>query len=169
MGIWPLRQDRSGPGRRRHPRHAEIQPAAAGRELSLLRNWRESAQRPPSGAAFFMAAILPVAKPGAGRLGISLPNRGTDMRYSLIAGTALLMLAACGGGGGPQNIQLSDGGGSSYAPPPPAGPHELSATERTAVQTALAAQVRGASTASTVAVRGDDGVVTVCGTLNTGA
>ncbi len=91
------------------------------------------------------------------------------MRYSLIAGTALLMLAACGGGGGPQNIQLSDGGGSSYAPPPPAGPHELSATERTAVQTALAAQVRGASTASTVAVRGDDGVVTVCGTLNTGA
>src|SRR5690554_4850520 len=90
------------------------------------------------------------------------------MRYNLIAGIALLALAACGGGGGPQNVQLSSGG-TSHAPPPAAGPHTLSATERTAVETALAAQVRGARTASTVGMRGDDGVVTVCGTLNIGA
>lgn len=91
------------------------------------------------------------------------------MRYSLISGIALLVLAACGGGGGPQNVQLSSGGGTAYAPPPAAGPHTLSATERTAVETALAAQIRGARTASIVGMRGDDGVVTVCGTLNSGA
>lgn len=91
------------------------------------------------------------------------------MRYSLIAGAAVLMLAACGGGGGPQNIELGGGRGSSYTPPPAAGPHDLSTVERTAVQAALAAQLRGAKTASTVAMRGDDGVVTVCGTLATGA
>ncbi len=113
-----------------------------------------------------MIAILSVAKPGAGGLGISLHNWGTDMRYSLIAGTVVLMLAACGGGGGPQDIRLS--GGSSYVPPAP-GPHELSTAERNAVQTALAGQVRGARAGTTVAMRGDDGVVTVCGTLASGA
>lgn len=90
------------------------------------------------------------------------------MRNSLIAGTVVLMLAACGGGGGgPQDIQLSSGG-SSYVPPAP-GPHELTTAERNAVQAALAGQVQGARAGTTVAMRGNDGVVTVCGTLTSGA
>lgn len=115
-----------------------------------------------------MVTILPVAKPVMGRLGLSRQDKGVRMRYGLIAGVAVLMLAACGGGGtGPRDIQLT-GGGSTYVPPAP-GPHDLSTAERNAVQTAVAAQVRGARIASTVATRGDDGVVTVCGTLASGA
>ena len=85
---------------------------------------------------------------------------------SVVAGILVLTLAACAGGGtGPQDIQI---GGSSYQPPP-VGPHDLSTAERGAVQAALAAQAPGARLGNAVARRGDDGVVSVCGTLTTGA
>lgn len=83
----------------------------------------------------------------------------------LIAATVALALAGCAGGG-PQDIRIEGAG----APAPlAAGPHALSAAERGAVQTALAAQARGAGIGSMNARRGDDGVVTVCGVLNSGA
>lgn len=88
------------------------------------------------------------------------------MGYRLSITAVVLVLAACAGGGsGPQDIQI---GGSSYQPPP-VGPHELSAAERGAIQAGLAAQAPGARLGNAVARRGDDGVVSVCGTLASGA
>lgn len=71
------------------------------------------------------------------------------------------MLAACAGGGGPQDIRIGDAGASAASP----GPHILGTTERAAVQAGLA----GARIASVAARRGDDGVVSVCGVLDSGA
>ena len=89
-------------------------------------------------------------------------------RWMVIAGAVVLALAGCAGGGGPQDIQIGNAGGATYQPPP-VGPHDLSGTERGAIQTALAAQAPGARLGNAVARRGSDGVVSVCGTLATGA
>lgn len=86
------------------------------------------------------------------------------MRLSICLAVACVTLAGCAGdGGGPQNIQLERGSGS-YQAPPAAGPHQLSAAERSSVQTTLAGTNPGAVLAQASAYRSQDGVVSVCGT-----
>lgn len=87
------------------------------------------------------------------------------MYRPMIAAGLALALAGCAGGTGPQDIRIDTGPAAPAAsvPAPPApGPHMLGAAERRAVQAALGA---GQPIAAMAARRGNDGVVSVCGTL----
>lgn len=83
------------------------------------------------------------------------------MYRPMIVAAVALGLAGCAGGGGPQDIRIGNAGPPVAAP----GPHALSAAERGAVQAALTAGGVRAGIETVSARRGDDGVVSVCGTL----
>lgn len=89
------------------------------------------------------------------------------MRNFILLACGAMLLAGCAGDTGPQDIRLERG--AEPAPAPAPGPHQLSNAERGIIGNAVSGAAPGAGISKVAAMRGDNGVVSVCGTTNAGA